>query len=294
MSPWGVATSDVLAAQAGYHRELFAGLFEWDAVWELALEMGGDPATAARLGLDQLGHFGPPGVELVAERIVESSARPPERVVELGSGFGGVLRQLAGRLRESGWSPQLTGVDFVPEHCALAAEIGRAVGEPAPSFITADVRELPFASASADVVLACGSASHFAAMDDVLAEARRVLRPGGIVVMTDEVALRPDDAPDPGPEFLAHHPPEVFPPASPELRLAQLGNARLDVERFAPLTEWATALLRERVRALRFLGGCAARMFGASAADAVAATLSSAAGEYERGSVIPTLIVARA
>jgi hypothetical protein len=41
------------------------------------------------------------------------------------------------------------------------------------------------------------------------------------------------------------------------------------------------------------LGDCAVRMFGADAHQEMIGTLSSAADEFERGSILPVLIVAR-
>jgi SAM-dependent methyltransferase len=290
---WASPTTDEMEAQARYHHDLFAPLHDWPSVWALAVEMAGDTEAALGLGLDQLGHFGPSGVELVASHLVRFSRWPPSHVVELGSGFGGALRHMARLLRATGLEPMLSGVDFVPEHCALARAIGRALGETAPRMLTADVRELPFESTSVDAVFACGSASHFADMRATLGEAQRVLRPGGIVVMTEEVSLRPHDALDVADEFLRYHPRQVFPAATPEQRRGEFAEAGFTVETFDPLTGWATQLLRERVQALRFLGGCAIRMFGATTADALLATLTSAALEYERGTVVPTLIVGR-
>ena len=295
--PFGSSTAAPIhaqvAAQARYHRELFAGLLDWDAVWDFAVEMAGDTASAAALGIDQLGHLGPPGVALVADRLLTATDGGLARIVELGSGFGGALRQLARILRERGRSPALIGVELVPEHRALAATAGLSVGDNSATIVTADVRSLPLAATSVDAVFACGSASHFFDMGDVLVEARRVLRPGGVIVMTDEVGLRPPGRPAVGADFLRHHPPDVFPPATPARRWAEFDDAGLAVEAFESLATWAAVLLRERIQALRFLQPCAVRMFGAPSYDRLVATLAAAAAEYERGSVQPTLIVSR-
>jgi SAM-dependent methyltransferase len=281
-----------VADQARYHHDLFAALYRWDEVWEVAVDIA-EASNAPRLHLDQLGHFGAPGVELVAERLLAASEDPPSRVVELGCGFGGVLRHMRSLLAARGAEPALIGVDFVPDHCAVAEKIGRSLGDTAPTILTADVRELPLRSMSVDAVFACGSASHFSNMDTVLAEASRVLRPRGVLALTEEVSLRPAGGAKVGARFLRHHPAEVFPSASPAERRAEIDGAGLDVEAFESLTGWALPLLRQRVRALRFLGPCATRMFGAEAAQRLAETLESAADEYERESIQPSLIVAR-
>jgi SAM-dependent methyltransferase len=287
------STPQEIGHQARYHRELFAALYQWDQVWELAVELAGDAANAARLGLDQLGHFGPPGVELIADRLLEFTTGSMERVLELGSGFGGVIRQLGRVLASRGAQPSLIGIDFVPEHCAVAQAIARLSGDPEPTILVADVRALPFDAMSLDAVFACGSASHFSRMPEVLAEAHRVLRPGGVLAMTEEVSLRPSGGAAVGEEFARHHPAEVFPSASPEQRRDELRRSGLTIEMFDSLTEWAVPLLRQRIRALRLLEECAMRMFGRESYESLTVTLNATADEYERGSVQPTLIVAR-
>jgi SAM-dependent methyltransferase len=283
-----------IESQAEYHKRLFASVFEWDTLWKQAIDMVGDPETAAGLGLDQFGHFGPRGVEFVAERLVAAAHGPLTRIVELGSGCGGSLRQFARELGARGLNPQLIGVELVREHCALAPRIGRAIGEDAPpAYVNADVGRLPLASGSIDAVFAAGSASHFASVVAVLAECARVLRPGGVLAMTEEVSLRPTGAPAPSEDFVRCYPADVFYGASTDQRRAELEAAGLMVETFEPLGEWAEPLLRQRVGILQFMEHCAIRMFGSDAYARMTETLSSAADEYERGSIQPTLIIAR-
>ena len=280
--------------QASFHRALFAKLYDWQAVWSSALEFAGDPAAATRLALDQLGHFGPPGVALVIDRMLAHADGRLRYVLELGSGFGGALRQAQRLLGARGFDPLLVGVELVPEHCALARTMSATMGaEDAVAFVGADVAALPFRSQTIDAVLAAGSASHFGAMDRTLAECGRVLRGGGLFVAVEEVSLRPPGAPAPGPVFVRTHPAPVFHTASADLRHRQLERAGLSVLVFEPLRHWALPLLRQRVRALRLLGHCGQAVFGARAYDDLIATLDSAADEYERESVQPALIVAR-
>lgn len=282
-----------VASQVRYHGQLFRALFDWTNVWQTTLELAGDRDTALALAFDQLGHFGPHGIDVVVGRLVAAADGPLRHVVELGSGLGGVLRHADRRLAAHGLSPCLVGIELVAEHAAVAVAIGRIVGHEGPVAVTADVHRLPLASRSVDAVLASGSASHFASMATVLSECRRALRPRGVLVMTEEVSLRPTEGPPVGPDFVRHHPPDVFRSASPEQRRAELERAGLEVETFEPLRPWASQLVRERARAVRLLGGCATRLFGTDAYERIVATLSAAADEYERGAVEPVLIVAR-
>lgn len=279
--------------QATYHRQMFAGWYRWDAFWEAAVDLIGDRDDAIRLGLDQLGHFGPRGVALIADRLVAAADGELTKVVELGSGFGGALRHMGRQLGSLGMRPWLIGVELVPEHCELAAAIGRMMGDRDPLILNADARCLPFAAGDIDAIFAAGSASHLLSVGDVLAECYRVLRPGGILVMTEEVSLRPQGASRPGDAFLGYHPPEVFHEASSEQRRAELEGAGLEIEAFEPLADWAVPLLRQRVNMLRFMGKCAIQMFGPDSYEQILGTLTSAADEYERGTVLPTLIIVR-
>jgi SAM-dependent methyltransferase len=279
--------------QESYHRQLFAGWYQLDSFWQGALDLIGDKDDAIRLGLDQLGHFGPRGVALVAERLVAATGGQMTRVVELGSGFGGAIRHMGRLLRAQGISPWLIGVEFVAEHCELAAAIGRTMGDTVPLILNADAMRLPFSPGEVDAVFVAGSASHFSSMGEVLAECHRVLRPGGVLVMTEEVSLRPQGGPEPGADFARLHPPEVFRATSPEQRRAQIEAAGLKIETFEQLTDWAVPLLRQRVNALKFMGKCATQMFGLDAYEQMIGTLTSAADEYERGTILPTIIVAR-
>ncbi len=278
-------------SQAVYHRQLFSGLYQWDDIWAAALDLMGGAESAVNLGLDQLGLFGPRGVTLVAERLVATTDRPPATIVELGSGFGGAIRQVGRELRTRGMRPGLIGLEMVPEHCQLAAFIGRRLSDNTASIVQADVRCLPLRSASVDAVFAVGSVSHFASVGEVLAESRRVLRPGGVLAMTEEVSIRPRDAPVPGDAFTSHHP--FVRATSPEQRRSEVEAAGLAIESFESLASWAGPLLRQRVQMLRFLSDCAAQMYGAAECERIIGTLTSAADEYEQGSIQPILVVAR-
>ena len=111
--------------------------------------------------------------------------------------------------------------------------------------------------------------------------------------MTEEVGLRPAGGPSPGDLFQRYHPPDVFHAVTPDQRRAEIEAAGLTIEAYQPLVRWAVPLLRQRVQALRFLGHCARRMFGANPCEEMVGTLTSAADEYERGAVEPVLLTAR-
>jgi SAM-dependent methyltransferase len=101
---------------------------------------------------------------------------PPARILDVGGGTGVYARWLAGR----GYEVHL--VDLSPRHI----EEARAHAGPAlASARVGDARRLEDADASADAVALLGPLYHLTERDDriqTLAEARRVLRPGGVVV----------------------------------------------------------------------------------------------------------------
>jgi ubiquinone/menaquinone biosynthesis C-methylase UbiE len=104
-------------------------------------------------------------------------------VLDLGCGTGVVTRAIAARDRFSG---TVTGIDQSPEFIAaaerLAADAG--VGDRV-EFVVGDAHELDLPAASFDAAVAHTLVSHVRDPLAVLAEAARVIRPGGVVAVFD-------------------------------------------------------------------------------------------------------------
>lgn len=117
--------------------------------------------------------------------------RTGQHVVDLGCGAGVDTLIAATQVGPAG---RVTAIDLAPEMVQLARQNAHASG-----FTTIDVRQaavesLPLPSASADVVMANGVFNLAAETEQALAEAFRVLKPGGIliaaeIILTQDVPL---------------------------------------------------------------------------------------------------------
>jgi len=104
--------------------------------------------------------------------------RGDERALDVGTGAGALALALAPLVRE------VVGVDRSAELLALARE--RAA--PNTTFVEADAVHLPFDDASFDLSCTLRTLHHVPRPELVLAELVRVTRPGGRVLVVDQIA----------------------------------------------------------------------------------------------------------
>lgn len=98
----------------------------------------------------------------------------PGRALDAACGTGAVARQLVARGHE------VTGVDL---SAAMLARAREAV--PEATFLVGDLTDLPVADASMDHVVCSLALTHLPDLDPFFAEAARVLRPGGHLLLLD-------------------------------------------------------------------------------------------------------------
>src|SRR5579859_3976701 len=121
------------------------------------------------------------GADLAA-LVQAAGLRGDEPVLDLGCGAGHAALAVAAHAAE------VTAVDVTPDMVATASRLAAQRGVTNLTVRLADVAQLPFPDARFDLVTSRVAAHHFADPRQALAEAFRVLRPHGRLLLIDSVA----------------------------------------------------------------------------------------------------------
>lgn len=148
----------------------------------LASRLGYPPAEIGRLPPAAVDSFTGVGYHLDLADLVDGDV-----VLELGCGSGADAFVAAARVGDSG---RVIGVDPVAEQLANARRCREELGAANVSLPRATAESLPLEDGTVDVVLSNGAISLSPRPERALAEASRVLRPGGRLVVSELVGGR--------------------------------------------------------------------------------------------------------
>jgi SAM-dependent methyltransferase len=105
-----------------------------------------------------------------------------ERALDAGTGAGTFALALAPSVRE------VVGVDPVPELLEEARRLAPAGGAANITFVEGDATALPFEAGSFDLAACARTLHHVRRPELVVAELTRVVRPGGKILLVDQLA----------------------------------------------------------------------------------------------------------
>ncbi len=153
-----------------------------DDVIVAALEASGkDVVRLATRDLAPVDEFHTGGRQATDDLAQAMELRPAMRLLDIGSGIGGPARHFA-----ETYGCSVVGIDLTPDYVQAAVRLTRLVGlEGRVSFETGSALALPFAAQSFDAATEIHVGMNIADKAGLFAEARRVLRPGGVFGIFD-------------------------------------------------------------------------------------------------------------
>lgn len=160
-------------------------------------EPGDDIPTASRRTVERM----------IDKLVAQGDLGGGSRILDLGAGYGGSARALAERF---GARVTCLNLSEIQNQRNRTLSEARGLGDRI-EVVHGNFEQLPFDDASFDVVWSQDAFLHSGQREQVLAQARRVLRPGGQLVFTD-------------PMQSAGCPPEALAPVLARIHLASLAS----------------------------------------------------------------------
>jgi len=126
-------------------------------------------------------HSRPEEVERLRRFAVHFRLRPGARALDVGCGSGRLVPLI---LEAVGAGGSLVELDFAPGMVDLAR---RKTGDPRVTFRVGDAHDLPFPDSDFDTVIALALLPHLDNRGKALREFRRVLKPGGLLIIAHQL-----------------------------------------------------------------------------------------------------------
>lgn len=155
-----------------------------EAVLGAIRESGNDPDhldPEALVALEEFHTFGRQGTIALAQA---AGIKAADKVLDVGSGLGGPARFLARH-----YGSHVTGIDLTAEFCDVAKDLNRRIGLADKIEIQqGNALDLPFDDGSFDVVWTQHVTMNISDKTKLMAEMRRVVKPGGRLAFFDILA----------------------------------------------------------------------------------------------------------
>ncbi|MEI4470099.1 class I SAM-dependent methyltransferase [Frigidibacter sp. MR17.24] len=143
------------------------------------------PGSLPAASLRAVDEFHINGAEATERLIPELRVAPGGRVLDLGSGVGGPARHVA-----EATAAEVTGIELTPVFRDVAEALSVIAGlDGRTRFVLGSATELPFDAGSFDAAMLFHVGMNIADKAAVMAEAARVLRPGGRFVVYEVMRL---------------------------------------------------------------------------------------------------------
>ena len=152
-----------------------------DAIAEKLRNVGKDLNKLTTADLVIVDEFHIRGRKATLELGEKMNLNARSHVLDIGSGLGGPARTLA-----ETYGCRVTGIDLTQAFCDTATAMSVWVGlDSRTSFKQGDATNLPFENQAFDAAMTIHVAMNIAAKDKMYAEARRVLKSGGVFAVYD-------------------------------------------------------------------------------------------------------------